>query len=1534
MSDHFAPSHRTCPQCQAEVPEDGTNGLCPACLLQEAMKPTEAKTPTEPKKRWEPPQADDLSKLLPQYEITRMLGRGGMGAVYQGRQKSLDRAVAIKILSHDLDSADASFAERFKNEARAMARLSHPGIVAVYDSGETSDGLLYIVMEFIEGTDVARMMAANGRLHSNEAMAITAHVCDALSYAHERGIVHRDIKPANIMIGYNGVVKVADFGLAKMVQEDKAGLTQSGMAMGTLYYMAPEALMLGAGVDHRADIYAVGVMLYQMLTGKLPQGMFELPSMQIPGLDPRYDGIVAKALREDRELRYANTQDMRHDLDALLTQPVTKAQENDVKPPPALDTQARPQRPSGQPYRPQRPQVPAGPTIPLHREKEKKSSPLLWVMLVALLATGAWLVGKRPWETAPASKTAAAPKPQPQWINLLGDDPTKLMEFDASADRPSGLVLMPPNPGDQNPRYKVQSGVEIYTKTMHKNGVLRARISGTGENCPYMMVRHRDHLHHVKGSAFRGVAVLSIANGGSITFAQGVAAAHPPPFEIELRVDGHEYTLLKDGVLAAHGFDDMYESGHVGVRLFGGMTVEKLEYLDVGEGHLSDVQPPLPEPKVLAVPALAATSREIAGAGPWRPLLQEKPQIIERLDIRDSPATPGWKMMQQGFMPVIEGSNVALRLRARGRYIQFVSHWSETPEKGIHGHLLSLAPERPSETMTRLLGGWIDRVSSVNGVVQPTPNIRAQPDGPPSAFDVVIGKDYELELRSWDDRLELLVDGKLVKAVRDISLPGKVLALYPALPFEFKDLEWRQLTPAGAVSATPAGAAPAGSAPLPASTTGMELVVEADFAQPLPHFRDAKSPHLEMKWQDQSYRMTAMDKAIWWPGLPLLSQLRMTDFVCEAEFRMPRSANGKWGIGLHVPQKMPWIGVGMTSQGRVDVFRYDEKFIVPPTVTTAHPAGADAWDTLRMEAVGSRLRVFVNGLHVADADTTGLPSPHGLNLFMGTPGPGLEVWFRRLRVWQPASTTPPPTAPVKMDTGGLWRSLLADKPEIIQHLKITDSTTPGWKVMQNGFMPVIEGPNVALRMRARTREMQLVSHWGQTAEQGIYGHLFTLGLDATHTNTTRIFARWIENVSVINGLLQPRGDQPKTDGPPPVLEVPAGQDFELELRSWADRLELWVGGRLMKESRGITLPGHVVALYPATSFEFKDLEWRSLPAPAAPSAATSPTTPQLWTDRAGSKMRAAFVRLEQDRVVFSISGKETIVMLHTLSDESQNQARMLGAAQARSAPVVTATPPPASPATASAPATAPPPPSRKVGPVVFVNSLGMTFVDVPGTKVQFCTHETRFRDFMTYANTRRLSSSAPWTNQTYGGHSLGGPAPDHPVVHVTPENAQSFCTWLSLKEGRTYRLPTDAEWTAAVTARPATGPDAKKPAPRFPWGSEWPPPRGAGNYSDESYHRLRPKDPYLPRYEDGYPTTAPVQSYTANAVGLYDLGGNVWEWVSLPATVDAQGGPRENFALRGASFLHNDQDFLLSSRRLENIYSGEADRGFRIVLEK
>ena len=263
--------------------------------------------------------------VLPAYHIVRLLGRGGMGAVYQGVQTSLDRVVAIKILPPGLEDDDLEFGRRFKQEAKAMARLSHPGIVAVFDAGETTNGLLYFVMEFVDGTDVQQMLSTQGRLPPEHALAISAHVCDALGYAHEHGIVHRDIKPSNIMVSSTGVVKVADFGLAKMAAE-AGDTTRSHVALGTPDFVAPEALTVGMQVDGRADIYAVGVMLYQMLTGNIPRGRFALPSRMIPEIDSRFDAIIEKAMQADRDMRFGDATGLRSELDSILTTPQVQAE--------------------------------------------------------------------------------------------------------------------------------------------------------------------------------------------------------------------------------------------------------------------------------------------------------------------------------------------------------------------------------------------------------------------------------------------------------------------------------------------------------------------------------------------------------------------------------------------------------------------------------------------------------------------------------------------------------------------------------------------------------------------------------------------------------------------------------------------------------------------------------------------------------------------------------------------------------------------------------------------------------------------------------------------------------------------------------------------------------------------------------------------------------------------------------------------------------------------------------------------------------
>lgn len=324
--------------------------------------------------------------LVPGYEIHSLIGRGGMGAVYHAWQRSLKRNVAIKVLPQTVDDGEMSFASRFRAEAESMARLNHPGIISVYDAGETPSGLLYIVMEYVQGTDVARMIATAGRLPPEHAHAIAANVCDALSYAHAHGLIHRDIKPANIMVDSQGRVKVADFGLAKAVNEEN-GFTRPNMAVGTPHFLAPEAMIPGLSIDGRADLYAVGVMLYQMLTGEIPRGAWETPSHLVPGIDPRFDEIVVKAMRVDRESRHSDAAELRTHLDTLLI------------PAPRPDPVAAPHAPSEE--------------NPIHEKPAQVSTPsrsmmpILAFTTLAITASVAFIFGKG--QTLPATKLDAAP---------------------------------------------------------------------------------------------------------------------------------------------------------------------------------------------------------------------------------------------------------------------------------------------------------------------------------------------------------------------------------------------------------------------------------------------------------------------------------------------------------------------------------------------------------------------------------------------------------------------------------------------------------------------------------------------------------------------------------------------------------------------------------------------------------------------------------------------------------------------------------------------------------------------------------------------------------------------------------------------------------------------------------------------------------------------------------------------------------------------------------------------------------------------
>ena len=312
----------SCPSCGKSLASDAPQGLCQECLLKAGF-PTGADTDGK-SLRFVPPAIEELAEKFPQLEILEFIGQGGMGAVYKARQKQLNRLVALKILPPGIGE-DPAFAERFTREAQALAQLNHPGIVTLYEFGQ-ADGLFYFQMEFVDGVNL-RQLLRTGRVSAREALAIVPQICDALQFAHDQGLVHRDIKPENILLDRRGRVKVADFGLAKLVGSGSepmlAGaasgspeLTEAGKIMGTPSYMAPEQVGHPADVDHRADIYALGVVFYQMLTGELPDKKIEPPSKKVQ-VDVRLDEIVLRAMEKNPDRRYQHVSEVGADVETI-----------------------------------------------------------------------------------------------------------------------------------------------------------------------------------------------------------------------------------------------------------------------------------------------------------------------------------------------------------------------------------------------------------------------------------------------------------------------------------------------------------------------------------------------------------------------------------------------------------------------------------------------------------------------------------------------------------------------------------------------------------------------------------------------------------------------------------------------------------------------------------------------------------------------------------------------------------------------------------------------------------------------------------------------------------------------------------------------------------------------------------------------------------------------------------------------------------------------------------------------------------------
>lgn len=311
-----------CSQCRSTVPQDAPNGLCPRCLVLVGLGPqapedsaNQATVDIDTTANTEFHSLQNLESVFPNLEFIELLGRGGMGVVYKAKQKELGRIVAVKILSPEVRGKPA-FTDRFEREAKAMAKLNHPNIVTIHEFGKR-DSHYYLLMEFVDGPNLRQFMQRE-RLSPTEALKIVPQICDALQYAHNTGVIHRDIKPENMLIDSRGNIKIADFGLSKLMRQEEIDLSLTGdhQVMGTPLYMAPEQMHQTKSVDHRADLYSLGVVFYELLTGEMPVGRFDPPS-QKSGIDSRLDEIILKTLEGQPERRYQNASEIKTDIELI-----------------------------------------------------------------------------------------------------------------------------------------------------------------------------------------------------------------------------------------------------------------------------------------------------------------------------------------------------------------------------------------------------------------------------------------------------------------------------------------------------------------------------------------------------------------------------------------------------------------------------------------------------------------------------------------------------------------------------------------------------------------------------------------------------------------------------------------------------------------------------------------------------------------------------------------------------------------------------------------------------------------------------------------------------------------------------------------------------------------------------------------------------------------------------------------------------------------------------------------------------------------
>ena len=1402
--------------------------------------------------------------MLPQYEISDIIGRGGMGAVYRGRQAKLDRDVAIKLLPETFSKGDdeLNFAKRFEQEAKSMAKLDHPAIISVFDFGETSNGQLYFVMEFIDGMDIHQYLQHHGgKLPQEHALSITAHVLDALDYAHSHGIVHRDIKPANILLNHEGRVKIADFGLAKKFGDaadpSVPALTISNVAVGTPDFVAPEALDSSQTPDHRADLYAVGVMLYQMLTGKLPRGSFRLPSELDAEIDPRLDEIVTKALASDPEHRYQSAASVRSDLDTVLSQPLVRV----VAGVASGKVQAV---------------VPV--TTSVRGTKGAKEKSKLPVFL-GIGAAALMVVGLVVMATGNKGGTVVPPEP-PAVVDVKENSDPKI-------DPPIvPKPAMPPVPlAEESP----EPPAPVDTP---KPEPLPVETAKTPEPIPEPVAP-------------------SVVVKPEVVPTDPVKVTTPEPPADPLAKLPELKTRL-DGYLGARKI----QLTDLATKYGRGLNVRLNQAADAGDLKQTSAFDEEKARVAALVASLAVSVDDPREAVNHYPTLSELPEgSPESLIILRQTWTTESEKITSTLDAALRQSLQALESElTRARDLdnaRAVMAYRESLEGG-EGEIAVSPPAPGSQTPDPVMTAETSELTS------------ATKDAP---FENSLGMKFVPV--SGTDALFCIHEVRY----RD----------YAAYAAETTDVDgrWKDQSADGFTTTNRSAEHPV-------------MKVSWDDAQAFCHWLSKKEGKTYRLPTDQEWSAAVgIERDEKWKSdtTPATVVKDQKESPWGDEWPPPK------GAGNYSDQSRKAKAPNESSQYLDD---YDDTHPTTAPVMSFEPNRFGLYD------LGGNVWEWCENWYSAEQTERTLRGGSWFNYVRGTLlssarlrlAPDLRSTYYGFRVV--VETAPPPDPPVtstllknppvtpttadRLATDPALASATKDAPfenslgmkfvpvpgtealfcihevrykDYEEYAKQTTESIDGrWKMVTNDGFEIKQGGEDHPVTQMNWDDAQRFCAWLSEKE----GKIYRLPTDREWSIAVGIGKEedWKPGATP-ETIFKPQDAFPwGTAWPPPQG---AGNYSDESRRAKAPRND---AGYIDDYDDGFPTTA------PVMSFEANELGLFDLGG-------------SVW-----EWCEDPYAHGNKDRVLRGCSWnyyeRSTLLSSARLraAPEPRNNRSGFRIVVVPSESVNAAVSGPAGSMPTASDATLPAPDpalARATKDAPFENSLDMKFVPVPDTDVLFCIHEVRYRDYEEYAKKAKESVDAAWKDQSADGFTPTDRPGDHPVMKVNWDDAQAFCKWLSEKEGKTYRLPTDQEWSVAV----GIGRDEKwksdttpltvfKDQTAFPWGDDWPPPKGAGNYSDASRQAKAPRDDakYVEGgYDDGFPTTAPVMSFEPNKAGLYDMSGNVWEWVE-----DFYDNAKKDRVLRGGSWNNNDRGTLLSSVRIRNTPDTRIfiRGGFRVVL--